>query len=168
MNWEALGAIGEMIGALAVVVTLAYLAVQVRASTAESEAEDFSRVAAQLSEVRGRFMEHAEVWMKGNAGEALSAPECFVFGELVAVKNSHHFFSFMRSTVREAGLEGVHVSEMARFLHQYPMAYPTWRSQQESMSLAQLRTGVTPDPGWARAVIEAVAVLEGVEKTAEV
>ena len=30
MNWEAIGAVGEIIGALAVVVTLAYLAVQVR------------------------------------------------------------------------------------------------------------------------------------------
>ena len=33
MNWEAIGAIGEIIGAIAVVVTLAYLAVQVRNST---------------------------------------------------------------------------------------------------------------------------------------
>ena len=30
MNWEALGAVGEIVGALAVVVTLAYLALQVR------------------------------------------------------------------------------------------------------------------------------------------
>lgn len=33
MNWEAIGAVGEIIGAVAVVVTLAYLAVQVRNST---------------------------------------------------------------------------------------------------------------------------------------
>lgn len=32
MNWEAIGAIGELIGALAVVLTLVYLAVQVRHS----------------------------------------------------------------------------------------------------------------------------------------
>ncbi len=30
MNWEAIGAIGEILGALAVVLTLGYLAVQVR------------------------------------------------------------------------------------------------------------------------------------------
>ena len=35
MNWHAIGAVGQMIGALAVVVTLAYLALQVRASTKE-------------------------------------------------------------------------------------------------------------------------------------
>ena len=30
MNWEAMGAIGEVVGAIAVVLTLAYLAIQVR------------------------------------------------------------------------------------------------------------------------------------------
>ena len=30
MNWEAIGAIGELLGALAVVVSLLYLAVQIR------------------------------------------------------------------------------------------------------------------------------------------
>ena len=30
MNWEAIGALGEIVGALAVVLTLAYLAIQVR------------------------------------------------------------------------------------------------------------------------------------------
>ena len=30
MNWEAIGAIGDFVGALAVIITLAYLAIQVR------------------------------------------------------------------------------------------------------------------------------------------
>lgn len=34
MNWEAIGAIGEIIGALAVVVTLIYLVIQIRQNTA--------------------------------------------------------------------------------------------------------------------------------------
>jgi hypothetical protein len=34
MNWEAIGAIGEVLGALAVIVTLVYLAVQIRQNTA--------------------------------------------------------------------------------------------------------------------------------------
>ena len=39
MNWEAIGAIGEVVGAAAVVVTLGYLAVQIRANTAALKAE---------------------------------------------------------------------------------------------------------------------------------
>ncbi len=33
MNWEAIGAIGEILGAIGVIVTLAYLAVQIRQNT---------------------------------------------------------------------------------------------------------------------------------------
>lgn len=33
MNWDAIGAIGEIIGATAVFLTLAYLALQIRQST---------------------------------------------------------------------------------------------------------------------------------------
>ena len=35
MNWDAIGAIGEIVGAIAVVATLAYLAIQTRHSAAE-------------------------------------------------------------------------------------------------------------------------------------
>ena len=42
MNWDAVGAIGETIGALAVVITLAYLAVQIRVS--RSVAADANRL----------------------------------------------------------------------------------------------------------------------------
>jgi hypothetical protein len=38
MNWEAIGSIGEIIGATAVVLTLAYLAVQVRHGTKATQA----------------------------------------------------------------------------------------------------------------------------------
>jgi hypothetical protein len=38
MNWDAVGAIGEIVGATAVVVTLIYLAVQVRQSTVATQA----------------------------------------------------------------------------------------------------------------------------------
>ena len=42
MNWEAVGAVGETIGALAVVVTLAYLIIQIRVS--RSVAADANRL----------------------------------------------------------------------------------------------------------------------------
>ena len=42
MNWEAIGALGEIVGALAVVLTLAYLAIQVR--HAKDAAADTNRL----------------------------------------------------------------------------------------------------------------------------
>ncbi len=46
MNWEAIGAIGEILGAIAVVATLAYLAVQVRQN---SRATDVSTLSLALN-----------------------------------------------------------------------------------------------------------------------
>lgn len=39
MNWDAAGAIGEIVGALAVVITLVYLAIQVRQNTRHVQAQ---------------------------------------------------------------------------------------------------------------------------------
>lgn len=41
MNWDAIGAIGEIIGALAVVVTLIYLSVQLKLNTASLKANSY-------------------------------------------------------------------------------------------------------------------------------
>jgi len=53
MNWDALGAVGEVVGALAVVLTLGYLAVQIRHSTKSAEdavfRDVFSAVTLQFS-----------------------------------------------------------------------------------------------------------------------
>ena len=42
MNWDAIGAIGDFVGGAAVIVTLAYLALQVKASRAESTASSIA------------------------------------------------------------------------------------------------------------------------------
>jgi hypothetical protein len=41
INWEAVGAIGEIVGAVAVVLTLGYLAVQIRQNTNASRAQSY-------------------------------------------------------------------------------------------------------------------------------
>jgi hypothetical protein len=168
MDWDAIGAVGEMIGALAVVVTLAYLALQVRSSTKESEANAFTVTGDQLCTIRGQFMEYADVWTKGNAGGELSASEHYVFGELAMSRADHHFFAFGRSVVRGSGREKLHVVELAQFLREHPAAYARWRSDEPSTMRSRTRLGV-PDgmgPYWVRSVTEAVAALEGMEEPA--
>jgi hypothetical protein len=50
MSWEAIGAVGEMIGGVGVIVTLLYLAVQVRHYTAEMRSAASESVAENLRE----------------------------------------------------------------------------------------------------------------------
>ena len=42
MNWEAVGAVGEVLGAIAVVLTLIYLAAQIRQNTSSTRASTYS------------------------------------------------------------------------------------------------------------------------------
>jgi len=49
MDWAAIGAIGEIIGALGVIVTLGYLAHQIRQNTAQLEQNERTAIAAAVS-----------------------------------------------------------------------------------------------------------------------
>ena len=65
MNWDAAGAIGEIIGALAVVVSLAYLATQIRNQNKET------RLAA-VHEILVGFRESIQVFASVDMGKTLA------------------------------------------------------------------------------------------------
>jgi hypothetical protein len=58
MNWEALGAIGEIVGAVAVVITIAYLAVQIRQNTRSLQAASLQSILSAPRE--WFFLPHAQ------------------------------------------------------------------------------------------------------------
>ena len=76
MNWEAIGAIGEIVGAFGVVVTFIYLAYQIRQNTVQLEQSTLAaKAAAQnasneaLRENRKALFESAgmaEIFLRGN------------------------------------------------------------------------------------------------------
>jgi hypothetical protein len=61
MSWEAIGAISEVIAAVAVVVTLAYLALQIRQSTRTTKAAAVSASHLSLRENRHAILASAEL-----------------------------------------------------------------------------------------------------------
>lgn len=60
MNWDALGAIAEAVGAIGVVATLAYLAVQVRANTRALSAQSRHALSEFVLQVSMFRTEHAD------------------------------------------------------------------------------------------------------------
>ena len=71
MNWEAIGAIGELAGAIAVVATLFYLARQIRQSNAQGRRGELSATLQQISVARMAIAQDedlAELILKGRAG----------------------------------------------------------------------------------------------------
>jgi hypothetical protein len=68
MNWDAISAISQLVGSIAVVVSVLYLAVQLRSSTRVARVAAMDAAAAALRDVTKPFMENAElgrVWRAG-------------------------------------------------------------------------------------------------------
>jgi hypothetical protein len=68
INWDALGAIGEIVGALAVVLTIFYLSTQVKQNTAQSERvenQDFLNRWSDLSRMMVTDENLMSLWLKG-------------------------------------------------------------------------------------------------------
>ena len=51
MNWDAIGAIGEVVGAIAVVATLIYLSLQVRSAQRDAQTSNFHRIADSFNDL---------------------------------------------------------------------------------------------------------------------
>ena len=68
MNWEAIGAIGEILGAIAVLVTLVYLALQIRQNTyqiREAASQDTIHLWNTISQATVSDPNLVEIFLKG-------------------------------------------------------------------------------------------------------
>lgn len=70
MNWEAIGAIGEIASATGVIITLIYLATQIRIQNTESKSRNISEISTQWNNFLGDLatnIELANAWKIGIA-----------------------------------------------------------------------------------------------------
>jgi hypothetical protein len=113
VNWEAAGAIGEIGGAVAVVITLIYLSKQIRANSTQLEVSSVTDIASLYNEA---FMpiyndEHSmSIWVDGlYAPDALTEKETAVF-DLFVFRLFNPFevvlTHYSKGTLDEATLEG--------------------------------------------------------------
>ena len=76
MNWEAIGAVGEIPGASGVVITLLYLATQIRQSTRQARAgayQTLTDTGAAIIQMIVQDKEMAHLWYMGLNGELCNA-----------------------------------------------------------------------------------------------
>ena len=78
MNWDAIGAVGEIVGAAAVVLSLAYLAIQIRLQNRESQVTAVTHLTEQWNSATlavAQYGELAKIWTAGLRGDALPENE---------------------------------------------------------------------------------------------
>ncbi len=82
MNWDALGAIGEVVGAIAVVVTLLYVARQIRQANAQTQAQarySFIEAYGEMNTSITNSKDVASIFRRGFTGETLDPDEHYQF-----------------------------------------------------------------------------------------
>src|SRR5438045_3127924 len=78
MNWDAISAISQLVGSVAVVVSVLYLAVQLRSSTRVARVAAMDAASAALRDVTKPLMENAELarlWRTGLENLEVLSPE---------------------------------------------------------------------------------------------
>ena len=82
VNWDAIGALAESLGAIAVIVSIVYLAAQVRQTRLQLEAQAEDNITSRAFEAYNPVYEgnHAAVFRKGlESPETLTDDEAFLF-----------------------------------------------------------------------------------------
>ena len=136
MNWEAIGSVGEIVGAIAVVTTLIYFSIQIRNLKADSYADSITRVDEGLRELHKLNLEHAELLVKAADHQDLTNEELFILNEIFLSNQDFHFFSFLRAqSYGRSGL--VQVRNYARYLTSFPFL-------QDNFLASEIRTSPAP------------------------
>jgi hypothetical protein len=74
VNWEIIGAVAELTGSIGVIITLAYVATQIKQATVGmrvSAKQEMSRQYADFADLIIEDVELAEIFLAGNEGEKL-------------------------------------------------------------------------------------------------
>ena len=87
MNWDAIGSIGEIIGAIATVATLLYLSLQIRSNTRVTKRQSLDDVIDRIIRWQSRLTStpiHLECWVKGTQNfNGLSVEDKIQFNALI-------------------------------------------------------------------------------------
>ncbi|HEY5645769.1 MAG TPA: hypothetical protein VIS76_07505 [Pseudomonadales bacterium] len=147
MNWDAIGAVGETIGAIAVLLTLIVLLGQVRTGNralAESNRLERSRAidrhAESIAVWRGRIIENpelAEIWIRAHNDEPLNETELLRANNYFIELGNTQRSNFVRGkTVGEEGLRRQAVLSVAVEATQSHTLGELWQTLRPWMALA--------------------------------
>ena len=156
MNWEAIGAIGEIVGAIAVVATLGYLAVQIRQSTRVARAEISQRMSEQVQDIDVAILSNpdaAELLDRvGKHTDPIEGPDFWRWTSFALARIDHAenlFYQYRSGTLDRSRLDSLMVPIHYSF-RSMPRLRGTWISMRDSV-----------DPDFRRYMDAMLEIIEG-------
>jgi hypothetical protein len=152
MNWEAIGAIGEFLGAIAVVISLIYVAAQVRHNTRAIRTANATTVQRNFRETAQMFYkdrEMGDIVLRAMAGEQGLKPAdqyaayAYYFDFLKTAELAHHQFlngdldpllweaslAFYKAYFSTPGFMAYWDERQSAFMPEFRKAMDTWVSE---------------------------------------
>lgn len=97
MNWDAIGAMSELLGALAVVATLIYFSIQLRGMRASTAGDSVARAQETELKLIQLELEYSNLLVKANKGAELTSEEHYQLLKLFRSRWSGHLLEFVRT-----------------------------------------------------------------------
>jgi hypothetical protein len=145
-DWKAFA---ELVGIAAIVVSLVFVALQLRQSQDIAIAETRTARQAALVELNNAIAEHAETWAKGNSGEELSRSENVVYERLIVSTHFQYWTTFSRSRRFDQEVPlALNIADFAFFLHENLGARQTWTRYIENRESA--RAALASETGYSQ------------------
>lgn len=128
MTWDAISAVGQLLGAIAVIATLLFLALQIRQNTVSIRQQCYNDIFTRRQEILMRISENESlhrIWQRGLAGEHLTAEEGnrFTFISVQMFKHLEDCFVQYRSGVVAERVWNRELQMMAT-----AVAFPGWHA----------------------------------------
>jgi hypothetical protein len=160
VNWKQ-GA--ELVGLLAVVLSLAFVGFQLRqAREIAISSNDGTYMAGKIG-LYGLINDHADIWVRGNSGQRLAEPDATIYRNLLNAFNESTFVdNLQQARLGEASTAEVVMHDFAAFLHQNPGARREWLAG-EDRAIAYRRR-LVPDGNlvsyWREAIVADLTKLD--------
>ncbi len=128
-NWKD---IAELIGITAIVASLVFVGIQMKQSQDIAIADGFISVMFASIEINNQLNEHADIWIKGSAGEELTENESFIFNNLVFNLHEKAFFTNAQANTVGRSDPNMPTYVFASLLHRNPAAREAWNAWSNS------------------------------------
>jgi hypothetical protein len=139
MTLSDLGDLGDFLGGIGVIVTLVYLAVQIRANTREVRAASFDSVSTAHFEIQGILGQEpglAKIWFDGLKGQVelseVDAQRFWFLFVTVARRWERAFLKTRSGTLESDAWSGIEAEYIAIFSN--PGAQNCWKSMRRGFS----------------------------------
>ena len=158
--------IAETIGVVAIVLSLVFVALELRQNQEIAFSELRSAVLANGIALNSMITDNADVWVRGNSGEDLDAAESEIYFRLIQSYNDFYYNLVEQSVLLDLGWENSDRAMLIGFLHDNPGARRVWLERDKTLTRWRINLGAyEKTPGvnineWVDAIEAGIQQLE--------